>query len=262
MLRETDIARRPSSFSSSSNIRPSLVDSESTDSSYDLLGSFVPQIRGVGEYIPLIQSHLQEDQLSKWLTALHWIRSFDMRLHIRQLDEGVWEDLLRSLHEVHIESRTLTYIQDNRRTESPTSQSSFAQPDRESSSGHGDVSEPQDLQEALLDLYSLRTIAAEEGENVPNYDTLNLAERVLRAMYRVAPRPYAVYSMLEGDIAIDAHSPYGSKLVVICDASGSARCLLYIGDEFERREYHDPAEIPDKFIVDALNSTLSGETQH
>ena len=74
-----------------------------------------------------------------------------------------------------------------------------------------DASEPRDLMEALLDLYSAPKVAEEEGDVVPEEHALNNAERVLRAVYRAAPRPYSVYPMSDGDIAIDAHTPKGPK---------------------------------------------------
>ena len=118
-----------------------------------------------------------------------------------------------------------------------------------------DASDPPDLVEALLDLYGVRRVAEENGGVLPEADALPGAERILRAMYRTAPRPYAVYPMPDGDIAIDAHSPRGTKVVVMCDPDGSARCLVYIDEEFDRREYHDPSVIPDSFIREALNKT-------
>ena len=118
-----------------------------------------------------------------------------------------------------------------------------------------DASEPRDLMEALLDLYSAPKVAEEEGDVVPEEHALNNAERVLRAVYRAAPRPYSVYPMSDGDIAIDAHTPQGTKVIVMCDPDGSARCLVHIDGEFTQRNYDDLSIIPDRFIMDALERT-------
>ena len=83
-----------------------------------------------------------------------------------------------------------------------------------------DASEPPDLVEALLDLYDARKVAEEEGDVIPGEHALQNAERVLRAVYRAAPRPYSIYPMPDGDIAIDAHSPQGTKVIVMCDPDG------------------------------------------
>ena len=118
-----------------------------------------------------------------------------------------------------------------------------------------DASEPPDLVEALLDLYSAPKVAEEEGDVVPEEQALQKAERVLRAVYRADPRPYSVYPMSDGDIAIDAHTPHGTKVIVMCDPNGSARCLVHIDGEFSQRSYDDPNIIPDRFIIDALERT-------
>ncbi len=84
---------------------------------------------------------------------------------------------------------------------------------------------------------------------------MKMAERVFGDMFSYAPRPYAIYAMPGGAIAVDAHSPEGSKVVVLCDPNGGARCLLYLDGEFESRDYHDPSVLPDDFVKDALRKT-------
>ena len=125
-----------------------------------------------------------------------------------------------------------------------------------------DASEPPDLVEALLDLYDARKVAEEDGDVIPEEHALQKAERVLRAVYRAAPRPYSVYPMPDGDIAIDAHSPHGTKVIVMCDSDGSARCLVHIDGEFSQRNYDDPSTIPDRFIMDALERTRTVPTSY
>lgn len=128
--------------------------------------------------------------------------------------------------------------------------------------GKIDASDPPDLTEALLDLYDAPRVAEEDGDIAPDRDTLLRAEDILRAMYRTDPRPYSVYPMPDGDIAIDAHSPQGSKVVVMCDPNGGVRCLAYINGEFDSREYDDPSVIPDLFVRDALNKTRISSTKY
>ena len=119
-----------------------------------------------------------------------------------------------------------------------------------------------DLSDALRDLYDVQEAAQEEGNVAPDDDTVKRAEDILRALYRVSPRPFSIYAMPEGDVAIDADSPEGTKLVVMCDPDGTARCLVYINDALERREYGDPSVIPDSFIVEALKQTQGGLPTH
>ena len=123
----------------------------------------------------------------------------------------------------------------------------------ETQSAKRNSSGPIDLVDALLDLHDVRKVAREEGDIEPDIETVARADRVLRAMFRVSPRPYYVYAMPSGDIAIDAHSPQGSRVVVICDLDGSARCLHYFNEAIERRDYDDTRALPDRFVVEALN---------
>ena len=143
-----------------------------------------------------------------------------------------------------------------------TSQNRFVSFDRGTSSRKVDASEPSDLVEALLDLYSSPKVAEEDGDVVPEEHALQKAERVLRAVYRAAPRPYSVYPMSDGDIAIDAHTPHGTKVVVMCDPNASARCLVHIDGEFSQQNYDDPSIIPDRFIMDALERTRTVPTSY
>ena len=112
-----------------------------------------------------------------------------------------------------------------------------------------------DFTEALLDLYDVKRTAEENGSVVPEMVLVHSAEDVLRAMYAADPRPFTIYPMPDGDIAIDAHSPQGTKLVVMCEPNGGARCLFYHNDKFTRKEYSNLGIIPDNFIREALSKT-------
>ena len=110
------------------------------------------------------------------------------------------------------------------------------------------------LKEAMDDLAHVQEEAAEEGWRVPSADTVKTAERVFGDMYSRAPRPYAIYPMPDGEIAIDARSPHGTKVVVICDAKGGARCLTYANGDFDSREHEDARALPDDFVKDAIKT--------
>ena len=110
------------------------------------------------------------------------------------------------------------------------------------------------LKEAMDDLAHVQEEAAEEGWRVPSADTAQTAERVFGDMFGYAPRPYAVYPMPDGEIAIDARSPRGTKVVVICDAKGGARCLIYANSDFDSREHEDARALPDDFVKDAIKT--------
>ena len=111
------------------------------------------------------------------------------------------------------------------------------------------------LEEAMNDLARVREDAKEEGWQVPGDSAIATAERVFGGMFNYAPRPYAIYAMPGGEIAVDAHSPHGCKVVVVCGPSGGARGLVYFNGEFDSREYDDPSVLPDDFVKDALRKS-------
>lgn len=115
--------------------------------------------------------------------------------------------------------------------------------------------EHPELAEALMDLYSLQRIAEEEGEEMPDDETIDRAASLLRKLFRISPRHYYVYTMPGGSVAIDAHSPQDTKLVFVCSADGTAKSLFYFDNEMIRREYDNLSEIPNEFILDALLKT-------
>ena len=111
------------------------------------------------------------------------------------------------------------------------------------------------LKEAMNDLAHVREDAKEERWQVPGDSAIATAERVFNGMFNYAPRPYAIYAMPGGEIAVDAHSPHGCKVVVVCGPSGGARCLVYFNGESDSREYDDPSALPDDFVKDALRKS-------
>ncbi len=106
----------------------------------------------------------------------------------------------------------------------------------------------QDLQNALAELASVPEDAAEADFTLPTREVQVMAEKVLRRLYRISPRPYHVYVMPYGDISINAATPWRTALTITCDVDGTARCLVYDQGNMEQRDYEDPAMIPDDWI--------------
>ena len=115
--------------------------------------------------------------------------------------------------------------------------------------------EPEDLVEALLDLSDIPSEAEEDGSSIPDTAFIKRAAMVLRALYRADSRPYGAYCMPNGDIAIEALSPPGMSLTVMCEPAGSARCLWNKDGEFQHRTYDDMGILPDIFVRTALRKT-------
>ena len=128
------------------------------------------------------------------------------------------------------------------------------QPKNDTSFDNRESKEPPDLVDALLDLHDAKRVAEEEGDIPPSDHLLERSESILRDIYAVSPRPYTVYPMPDGEIAIDAHTPYGTKLVVVC-SDDSARCLVYTDEGFQQKAYGDVRVVPDQFMVEALAET-------
>lgn len=112
--------------------------------------------------------------------------------------------------------------------------------------------EPSDFMEAMLDLHSVKWMAEEEDDVEPSNDTIERAQRVLERLYRTFPRPYAVYPMMDGDVAVEAHTKPGTDVTVICDSDGSYRCLSYIDDEFNRVRFDRLDEMLSPSVIDAF----------
>ena len=112
------------------------------------------------------------------------------------------------------------------------------------------------LDEALMDLYSVQRNAEVEQEVVPSKALVARAGFILRAMHKMDPRPYLVYAMPEGDVVIDADTKRGTKLTVICSDDGPTRCMFYRAGNLQEKEYADDTEIEDdSFLRDALRKS-------
>lgn len=116
--------------------------------------------------------------------------------------------------------------------------------------------DPDDLVEALMDLHWIKPEAERDGKTGPSGNTIALAERILRALYSRVSQEYGVYPMYDGDIAIDVPSPPGTKLLVICDANGSARCIGFYNDRHSVREYPNPDVLPDRAFMNEWHRVL------
>lgn len=109
-----------------------------------------------------------------------------------------------------------------------------------------------DLAEALQELGEVAADAEEDGLEVPSLTAFANAERILRAMYRISPRRFAVYPDYDGHITIDARGRNDNIAVVMCDSDGGALCLVTIDNEPRRARYSTARILPDGFIREAL----------
>ena len=116
------------------------------------------------------------------------------------------------------------------------------------------------LEEALQDLRDARDEAREEGFPEPSDTAIANAERLLKAMYAIAPQRFEIYPTPDGAIAIDAPCGYGRSFVVFCEPTGGALCMLNLDDEHRSARYDATRTLPDGFVREALTELRQAAT--
>lgn len=111
---------------------------------------------------------------------------------------------------------------------------------------------PVELFNALVDLQEASDEANEEGFPCPSDVALLSANRLLREMFKLAPRRYEVYPTSDGEIAIDVPGGFGRSVVVLCDSEGGALCLVNMYGNLRRARYSNAEILPDGFVREAL----------
>ena len=119
---------------------------------------------------------------------------------------------------------------------------------REPSASWTGVGAPAALDAALGELADVFAYAEEERTPAPSDVGYANADRMLRAMYEVAPRRYAVYPGPDGEIAIDARDTGDGILVVACEADGQVACYVSGGGESRWLRYPSAQGLPDDFV--------------
>ena len=119
-----------------------------------------------------------------------------------------------------------------------------------------------ELEDALQDLREARDEAREEGFPEPSDTAIASAERLLRAMYVIAPQRFEIYPTPDGAIAVDAPGGYGRSFVVFCEATGGALCMLNLDDEHRSARYDATRTLPDGFVREALTELGQAVTRN
>ena len=120
----------------------------------------------------------------------------------------------------------------------------------------------KELEDALQDLREARDEAREEGFPEPSETAIASAERLLRAMYVIAPQRFEIYPTPDGAIAVDAPGGYGRSFVVFCEATGGALCMLNLDDEHRSARYDATRTLPDGFVREALTELGQAVTRN
>lgn len=116
-------------------------------------------------------------------------------------------------------------------------------------SGHA---RPPELRDALRDLNDVTAEAREEGHPIPSDTALANARRLLRAMYKIAPRRFEVYPTPDGEVAVDAPGRRGFSVLLLCASDGGSMCLVNMNGKHRRALYSDSSLLPDGFVREAL----------
>ena len=111
-----------------------------------------------------------------------------------------------------------------------------------------------ELPNALNDLDGVSVEANEEGFDMPSEVAFSNASRLLKKMYRILPRRFEVYPTPDGEIAIDAPDGHGSSVLLLCDSSGDALCLVNLNGSHRRKRYASDDDWADDFLQKALES--------
>ena len=106
---------------------------------------------------------------------------------------------------------------------------------------------PQLLRDALDSLYEVKVLAKEDECDEPSDLAINNVEVVLREMFTLSPRPYDIYPMVGGEIAIDAGND-GRRLGVFCYPDGRMQYVGLLGTDSEEVRQDSVSSIPVEFL--------------
>ena len=116
---------------------------------------------------------------------------------------------------------------------------------------------PQGLEAALEDLRCALAEAEEEGYPQPSQLALSHAKRIVRRMHALFPTRLEVYPTQDGEVAIVAPGIPRRSVMVLCDSSGGALCMVNMDGVHRRARYSTADTLPDGFLRDALEELAS-----
>ena len=108
------------------------------------------------------------------------------------------------------------------------------------------------LRDALQDLKEVAEEAECKEFPAPSVAASRNADRLLRIMHDVLPLRYEVYPDPGGEIAIHAVGDRECSILVLCESSGSALCMIDIREMRYRKRYATADVLPDPLLRAAL----------
>ena len=118
-----------------------------------------------------------------------------------------------------------------------------------------------DLEAALAEFGEVAEEAREQGFPEPSRETIDLADRLLRSMYRTRPCLFGIYPTQDGEVTIHAAGRLGSSVRVLCHAADGVICLVNLDGQQHRRGVYMPVATSSaslrNFIQEALDDLES-----
>lgn len=111
---------------------------------------------------------------------------------------------------------------------------------------------PNQLVDAITQWSELGVTAHEFGIDPPATEISREALRVLVHMCSERPRPYMVYLMENGSIAIDTRGERPDGILVTLRPDGSAFCTGELGGKTWRKPHPDSAVLPDQDLLEEI----------
>ena len=108
------------------------------------------------------------------------------------------------------------------------------------------------LQAALDELNGAVDEAREEELQEPSKQAIKNARELITAVCGWHSAPVEVYPTREGDIAIYASGNGRRSVEILCEAGGSAMCLVNLNGRHRRAIYDEAEMLPDGFLREAL----------
>ena len=108
------------------------------------------------------------------------------------------------------------------------------------------------LAEAIEELEDLNEYAAESGLPPPSPNAIQSARRILEKVVRAAPLYYSVSPGEDGEVAIQTGSGQENAVMILCDAKGGAACYVSVDGENRRAHYDSARNLPDSFVLEAM----------
>ena len=108
------------------------------------------------------------------------------------------------------------------------------------------------LQAALDELNGAVDEAREEEIQEPSKQAIENARELITAVCGWHSAPVEVYPTREGDIAIYASGNGRRSVEILCEAGGSAMCLVNLNGRHRRAIYDEAEMLPDGFLREAL----------